>query len=187
MLKVPVLEAKRNLFIQMLVRRHEISDPGFITYLKQSLTDENDLYLHDLADALSHMFDFHFEWIDVPHQVHDDHAEGYNYFIVGAIRIPSLLPYAEHPLFIEFTRNLEIYQSSGSGNCVELVYLPDSKIATDPDPAHHSFARQPATFMVGMQDNGGMDIHTTIDFLMELRGINHFIKLLVEGERITHD
>lgn len=181
MLNVPVWEAKRNLLVQLLVKKHCIDDSELIHFLKASITEDNDLYLHDLADALTYMLDFDFDWVNVPGQILDDHAEGYNYYIIGAIRIPSLLPYANHPAFIEFTRHLEVYQSSGSGNCVEFVYLPDSTFATNPDPEYHNFARQPATFMVGMQDNGGMSLNDTIEFLMELREVNDFIKLLVEG------
>lgn len=181
MLNIPVFEAKRNLYVQMMTIRHSIEDQGFIEYLKRNITDEMDLYLHDLVDCLEYMFDFHFEFLPVPEEIFNDHAEGYNYFILGAIQIPSLLPYAKHPAFIEFTREIETIKQTSSANLVEMVYLPDSKLAVEDTEAYKEFASRPATFMFGMQDNGGMTLDDTISFLLELREINGFINLLVEG------
>ncbi|MES9681654.1 hypothetical protein ABWK22_01735 [Gottfriedia acidiceleris] len=181
MLKVPVLEAKRNLLVQMIVKEHEIDDPGLIHFLKHNVTEDNDLYLHDLFESLMYMWDFYFEQIHVPHQICEEHTEGYGYYIVGAVRIPGLLPYVNHPSFIEFTRGLEIIEKSAYGNLIELVYLPDSLVAANEDPTWSEFAKQPATFMIGMQDNGGLSIHDNIRFLKELRGIAYYIKWLIEG------
>ncbi|MBG0967499.1 hypothetical protein [Bacillus sp. SRB3LM] len=187
MLKFPVLEAKRNLFVQTLIKAYDITDDGLIQFLKQCTSEECDLYIHELQEALPYMFDFDFDWIDVPHEVSEDHADGWNYFIVGAIRVPALLPYADQPAFIEFTRNIEILTNTSCGNLIEFVYLPDSKIASSDDPVHSTFANQPGTFMIGMQDNGGLDINETIEFLTELRDVNDSIISLVEGRELPHD
>ncbi|MGG1071313.1 hypothetical protein ABE178_16025 [Priestia megaterium] len=182
MFKYSAAEIKKNLFIQTIELKHGIEDARFVDFLRNSLDDDMDLYLHDIYNSLDLMFDFHFEWIDVPNAIHEEHADGWNYYIIGAFRIPELLPYANHPAFIEFTRNIQLLHSKGGGNLVEFVYLPDSTMATSEEPIFREFARQPATFMIGMQDNGGIDVHTTIEFLLELREINEYIYLLLEPE-----
>lgn len=170
--------------VQMLQVKHSITDEGFLYYLRTAINDEGDLYYNCIEECFPYLFDFRYEPIVVPEQIHDDHADGWNYYILGALRIPDLLPYVNHPAFSEFTQAIQTVEWLGGGNVIEFVYLPDSKMATDhlDDPVYKKFATQPATFMIGMQDNGGMDIDTTVKFMLELREVNKYIMTLINGE-----
>lgn len=184
MLKYSAAVAKINLKVQLLQRKHEITDEGFLKYLKTSIDEEGELYIHAIEDAFPYLFDFYVESVPVPTEIFEDHADGWNYYIAGVLHIPALLPYVHHPSFIEFTRAIETIESLGYGNLIEFVYLPDSKMLTDhqDESVYQQFASQPATFMIGMQDNGAMNMDTTIKFMLELREINSCIMKLIHGE-----
>lgn len=183
MLKFSCDQIRETLRVYSLIKKFDIEDESLIQYLKHSVTSDGDLYLHNIADAFDILFEFDFEYVDVPGRILEDHAEGgYNYYILGAIRIPSLLPYTNHPSFIEFTRHLEIIESGPYvGNLVEFVYLPDSIFASSTDSLYKYFGKQPATFMMGMQDNGGLDLESTVQFLLELKEVNNKIIQLIRG------
>ncbi|MEX3713456.1 hypothetical protein ABFV99_13725 [Cytobacillus horneckiae] len=183
MLKFSSDQIRETLKVYRLIKKFDIADESLIHYLKHSVTSDGDLYLHGIADACEILFEFDFEYVQVPEQILEDYAEnGLNYYILGAVHIPAILPYTEHPAFIEFTRHLEIIENSVyEGNLVEFVYLPDSVFASSTDSLYQYFGRQPATFMMGMQDNGGLDLESTVQFLLELKEVNNKIIQLIRG------
>lgn len=180
---ISTMEAKINLRVQMISRSLKINDVEFLDYLRNSIDDEGDLYIHSLSDCLINFLKVPFNFVEIPERILQDHLEGWEYYIVGAIHIPSLMPYVQHPSFVEFTRNLEIFEYGvGSADLIEFIYLPESLIATSEDSEYRNFANQPATFMVGIQDNGGIDLETSVQFMLQLKNINHYLCELVKDE-----
>lgn len=180
---ISTMEAKINLKVQMISRKLSINDVGFLDYLRKSIDEEGDLYIHSLCDCLINFLEVPFNFIEIPERILQDHLEGWEYYIAGAIHIPSLMPYVQHPSFVEFTRNLEIFEyGCGNADLIEFIYLPESLIATSEDPEYRNFANQPATFMVGIQDNGGIDLETNVQFMLRLKNINHYLCELVKDE-----
>lgn len=175
-------QVKGILKLYSMVKSHNIDDQNFIDLLKDNITTEGDILMYDSYDMLNQVFDFSFSFIDLPSSIIEDLMESYNYYIIAAIEIKDLIPYTSNPRFIDFTRAIEVVNHGyGYGNLIEMVYLPDSIIASEAGEEIKDLVTRPGTFMIGMQDNGGISLEDSIQFLLDLKTNNYYIMNLIYG------
>lgn len=146
--------------------------------------DEEECYpLYQIDNWISQLFDFDFEWVDIPSEVGQEEYEVYQYRIFCAFCIPELIPYSKKSKYDKFFEDVDSGSySSGAGYNIEMVYLPTSTFANSNEPAYSQFGNQPGTFIIAAQDEGCMEIEDVAEFLDKLRTFNYKIIDFLNGE-----
>lgn len=186
MFKFSTSHLKKKIGFELIDRTYGIrNDEKMMTALEELLgidNDEGPCY-YEIDNVLPHFFDFNIEWVDIPEGVAYEHIEDCSYWLQCAFSIPKLIPHTNHPDFNKIAEDF-YRRSSGFyiGNSLELVYLPHSDFVESTDPVHREFGNQPGTFIIGIQDNGGINEDTIIEFMNELRDFNRMIKEIITGE-----
>ncbi|MFE4029244.1 hypothetical protein ACFX4N_24105 [Priestia sp. YIM B13551] len=186
MLMGSTLKARKTFFIQILAKDHGIEDERFIEFLHAYVDEETtELDYPYILETMELFFEFHFDWVEVPYDVHDEYVNGWNYQIIGAIHIPELMKYINHPKYPTFIEGFDIVQDNvvGDGNLIEFVHLPTSELSNSGEGYIRDFANQPATFIIGIQEETGISLEETVEFLLELKKLNDYIALLAKDER----
>ena len=175
-------EIRSIMTMRILDERYGIEqDPVLYEYILNHLTD-NDITVMDLLAESNEMLDFAYEERYIPEGIVND-AICFNYFYVGAFHIPGLMPYIHHPLFEEFIDRVQIFKKYHISHTdgIELIYLPHSRFSESAEATDLIFAKQPATFLLGMQDNGALSFYEIVEFLLDFRESVKNIKKLIEG------
>lgn len=180
MIGISAMELRKRLYVKGIMQEYNVKDERLRKVLERITTEDLDMFLSEYDVYTDHIFDFEIEHIHIPSKIHQDHAEMYNYYMPLAFQIPGLMQYTGRALLDEFGNAITVVNQFGGGNTLEFVYLPTSNFATSDEPGHRELASYPASFMIGIQDNGCTRPENIIQFLMQLREINdHIMELIV--------
>lgn len=180
MLNLSVDMVRNQLIMELLIKKYGIDNKKIISFLKGRISEDEYLIMDE--DFIGEVFDFPFEYAQVPYKICEDMAQEHDYYIIAAIKIPGVIPYASHPLFNEFLNNITIVDTYGGGNLIEFYYAPDCLMATNEEVVYQNFTKQQDLFLFGMQDCGALDIEAQVKFLLELSEVNKCFLELFNGK-----
>ena len=189
MIQFPTQHVRRKLQLELLNRKYDIDQDEALESVVLDIMEcsEDEYPLHELTGWLPELFDFDYRWVSVPGEVGEEEYESYGYMVLGAFQIPDLIPYAKEAKYDDFFDSLDRFCNTASyGNNIELVYLPTSTFANSAKPIEQKFGKQPGAFMIGLQDDGCINMGDIVDFLSEVRSFNYDImNFLSREERKT--